>query len=248
MKFIVPDEKLCVACKTCVIQCAMVHSSADCLADAMDAGSGAQGRIYIESVDSTPMPMQCRQCPDAPCIAVCPKDAMTRLSPDSPVLVDADACIGCRFCMIACPYGSIEMSRHRKIVVKCDQCVSCESPGGPACVESCPTGALKFVEGDEDEDEGKKVIACEREIARRVSEDSALHTDEPDDVKKIACEMCGCVVATLKQLQLIRSKLPDTVAVANICPACRRKAAARTRMTVTAEMEASACKQNQTGD
>ena len=243
-KYIVPDEKLCVACKTCVIQCAMVHSSTDCLAEAMDAESGAQARIYIESVDSTPMPMQCRQCADPPCIAVCPKDAMGRPSPDSPVVVDADTCIGCRFCMLVCPYGMIEMSRHRKIVVKCDQCVDRESADGPVCVESCPTGALKFVEGDEDE----KVVTREREIARRVAEDSALHTDEPDGVKKVACEMCGCVVATLKQLQLVRSKLPDSAVVPNICPACRRKAAARTRMTVTAELDTEACKQNQTGD
>ena len=246
-KFIVADEKLCVACNTCVIQCAMTHSSADGMAEAMDPESGAQARIYVESVDGRPMALQCRQCEDAPCIAVCPKDAMQRPDPDSPVVVDPDTCIGCRFCMLACPYGMIEMSRHRKVVVKCDQCVNRESGEGPVCVESCPTRALKFVKGDEDD----KVLAREREIARQVAEDNALHTDEPDgDVKKIACEMCGCVVANFKQLQLVRSKLPDdaSIPVPNICPACRRKATARTQMTVTAQLEGEACKQNQTGD
>lgn len=240
-QFIVTDAKRCVACKTCVIQCAMSHSNTDDVVEAMADESGAQARIYIESVDAAPMPMQCRQCEDAPCIAVCPKDAMKRTDPDSPVIVDADACIGCRFCMLACPFGMIDMSRQSKVVVKCDQCFDREE-GGPVCVETCPTNALSFVEGDE------QVLAVEREIASRVAEDSALHTDEPaGDAKKVACEMCGCEVATFKQLQLIRSKLPETAVVPNICPACRRKAAARTRMTVTAEMKTESCKQNPTG-
>jgi len=147
VKVIVVDEKRCLACKQCMIACAMAHTEASTLAEAMASETKPQSRVHVEVWGAHGLPLQCRHCEDAPCIAVCPTDAIVRSSEDGPVLVDAARCIGCRMCMIVCPFGVIEPSRDGKATVKCDLCRERTEAGEePACVAGCPTGALKFVE------------------------------------------------------------------------------------------------------
>ena len=94
--------------------------------------------------------MQCRHCEDAPCITVCPTLAIHRDGPNEPVLITQDKCIGCKFCLMACPFGVIEMSPDDKAIVKCDLCIERTKVGElPACIVTCPTGALKYEEPSE---------------------------------------------------------------------------------------------------
>jgi len=149
-KMIVVNELRCLGCKTCVLECAMAHSEAKSLVEAMYSGSPPQPRVHVEGGGAYGVPLQCRHCQDAPCITICPTGAIRRVGPADPVLLDADRCIGCMYCLMVCPFGVIDLSREGKAVVKCDLCIARTAAGQePACVAGCPTGALEFCEADE---------------------------------------------------------------------------------------------------
>jgi carbon-monoxide dehydrogenase iron sulfur subunit len=158
VKRIVADPRKCVACRACEMACALAHADTDDIVEAI-VEKGARPSIYIESAGAFVVPLQCRHCEDAPCMAVCPSAALVRPDEDGPVLVDQEKCIGCAFCVQACPFGLVRVARRpgangsdgkkKMVVVKCDHCAGRQAEGlGPACVESCPVGALAFVEVD----------------------------------------------------------------------------------------------------
>lgn len=112
------------------------------------------------------MPVQCQHCEDSPCTKVCPTGA-TWTEKDGIVVIDYDWCIGCRYCMAACPYGARHFNwtepsipkeevntnthylgnrpRPKGVVEKCTFCIQRTRAGRyPACVEACPVGARKF--------------------------------------------------------------------------------------------------------
>ncbi len=149
-KMIVSDPDRCLGCKSCELACAMAHCGAGALAEAVRSGARPQTRVHVEPCGEFGAPIQCHHCEDAPCTAVCPTEAITRESQDDPVLLNQDACIGCRFCMLVCPFGAISISPVGKAMLKCDLCIERTSEGAePACVSACPTGALKFEEINE---------------------------------------------------------------------------------------------------
>ncbi|MHC4983023.1 MAG: 4Fe-4S dicluster domain-containing protein [Planctomycetota bacterium] len=146
-KVIVVDAERCLACKQCMIECAMAHAEAKTLVEALARKESLQPRLHVESAGQFGMPLQCRHCEDAPCIAVCPTEAINRVGEAGLVLLDQDRCIGCKFCIFACPFGVIDLSRTGKAVIKCDLCIKRTEAGEePACVAACPTGALEFTE------------------------------------------------------------------------------------------------------
>jgi carbon-monoxide dehydrogenase iron sulfur subunit len=161
-KMVVTHPEHCLGCKTCELECAMAHSNARTLVEALRCQVRPQPRIHVESLGSFGMPMQCRHCEDAPCIVVCPTDAIHRFSDDGPVLLVAEQCIGCRLCLIVCPFGVIEMSRSGTAMVKCDQCLQRTEAGQePACVSGCPTGALEYTDVTKYLRERRRVAARE---------------------------------------------------------------------------------------
>lgn len=117
--------------------------------------------VTVEAAGEFGVPIQCRHCEDAPCITVCPTAAIHRHQVNDPVLIDKERCIGCKFCLMVCPFGVIDVSRDGKAVVKCDLCIARTEAGQePACVEACPTGALKIVSV-------KELAATRRKLAAR---------------------------------------------------------------------------------
>lgn len=117
-----------------------------------------EGHFYV--------PIACQQCKNPPCVKVCPAKA-TWQEPDGITVVDYDWCIGCRYCMAACPYGARHFNwgkpsipaeevnpithylgnrpRQKGVVEKCTFCVQRVREGKyPSCVEICPTGSRKF--------------------------------------------------------------------------------------------------------
>ncbi len=130
------------------------------------------------------LPMQCNQCDNPPCVSVCPVGA-TWKETDGIVVIDYDWCIGCRYCMAACPYEARrfnftkpEIPRHelnanqgylsnrvrpRGVVEKCHFCLHRTRKGAyPACAEACPTGARKFGNIADPDSEVAKIIKTKR--------------------------------------------------------------------------------------
>jgi Fe-S-cluster-containing dehydrogenase component len=90
------------------------------------------------------VPKLCNHCENPPCVQVCPVGA-TFTTRDGVVLVDEDYCIGCRYCIQACPYGARYLDPRTKTADKCTFCYHRITQGLlPACVEVCPTQARVF--------------------------------------------------------------------------------------------------------
>ena len=113
-------------------------------------GGGLEGFLPHESegdiLRSFFVPKLCNQCDKPPCVQVCPVGA-TFKTEDGVVLVDSDYCIGCRYCIQACPYGARYLDPRTQTADKCTFCYHRITKGlMPACVEVCPTGARVFGE------------------------------------------------------------------------------------------------------
>ena len=99
-----------------------------------------------EDVKSFFVPKLCNHCVDSPCTQVCPVGA-TFISPDGVVLIDPEYCLGCRYCIQACPYGCRYFHPGKEVADKCTLCYHRITKGlTTACCESCPTGARQLVD------------------------------------------------------------------------------------------------------
>ncbi len=97
------------------------------------------------------VPKLCNQCEHPPCVQVCPVGATFR-TPDGVVLIDHDYCIGCQYCVQACPYGVRLFNQKYEVTDKCTWCYHRITRGlKPACVEACPVNARIF--GDQNDPE-----------------------------------------------------------------------------------------------
>lgn len=102
------------------------------------------GRVWVPSVLAYNVSMACNHCQNPVCGTSCPVKAIWKRE-DGIVLVDAELCIGCRYCEWACPYTAIRFSASTNTVSKCDFCYDAIDAGQhPACVASCPQRALDF--------------------------------------------------------------------------------------------------------
>lgn len=114
-------------------------------------------RLTVVKTKSVSMPVTCRHCEDAPCVNACPNGAVSYR--EKSVQIDQSRCVGCKSCMLACPYGAINVvtvpapklygnADNPKTVAaqarKCDLCLGREN--GPACVSNCPTKALRVMD------------------------------------------------------------------------------------------------------
>lgn len=142
-RMLLVDVTRCMACHSCEMACAVAHSTAKDLVGALAEEPKPASRVRVESAEGVAVPLQCRHCEDAPCVAICPTAALAKAGTNQPVTVDNERCIGCKFCVMICPFGVISLGKGGKAVVKCDMCVErLEAGEKPACVSACPTGAL----------------------------------------------------------------------------------------------------------
>jgi len=154
---LVIDIERCIGCKRCEIECAVAHSQSKDLFLAMDEDPAPEARVEVKSSDDFAARLQCRHCEEAPCIEACDKDALTRVGPGEPVLLDRELCIGCRKCIKVCPFGGVRVARAGKLVVKCDLCVERLARGEePACVVACHVGAIRFTPAEEVTADGRE--------------------------------------------------------------------------------------------
>ncbi len=129
----------CIACGACVVACRDQNSTGLPLRriEIREEGRGRQVRFAYRSVS-------CRHCEDAPCLAACPADCISRDPSTGFVLLDPGRCIGCGRCAEVCPAGA-PIPDDDGIMHKCDGCVDRVRQGLlPACVKVCPFDALRL--------------------------------------------------------------------------------------------------------
>jgi formate dehydrogenase iron-sulfur subunit len=150
-KGILYDATQCIGCKLCEKACAERNSLPYSDAIASEQIQSEHKFTAVLSKEDKFMRRLCMNCQDPTCASVCPVGAFRKLA-DGPVTYDASRCMGCRYCMVACPFSvpKYEWSKALPLVRKCDMCSDRVLRGEQtACAEACPTGATKF--GDRDE-------------------------------------------------------------------------------------------------
>ena len=148
MKIIVTDLKKCLGCHSCELACAISRSVSKNLAGSDSGRPEARYEGASTEVGTQPVPLQCQQCEDAPCAAVCPTKALYRAGKDQPVLFKRELCIGCSSCVLVCPFGAIRRA-DGGVMAKCSLCWDRLAEGKqPACVEACPTKARRLVDAN----------------------------------------------------------------------------------------------------
>jgi formate dehydrogenase iron-sulfur subunit len=155
---ILTDVTRCIGCEKCVEACVKANGLGEYTPGAephiQDVGDGLSDRRWtavLRKPEEHFVRKQCRHCLDPACVSVCPVGAMHK-TPEGPVVYNKSICIGCRYCMMACPFGipRYDWSSAVPYVNKCTMCYTRLREGKlPACVEACPTEATIF--GDRDE-------------------------------------------------------------------------------------------------
>jgi formate dehydrogenase iron-sulfur subunit len=149
-KAILYDSTMCIDCKLCEQACATQNSLLYNDAIRAEQKLSAHKLNVVLVRDDKYMRHFCMNCLDPTCVSVCPVAAL-RKTALGPVTYDASRCIGCRYCMVACPFDvpKYEWDKLLPRVRKCNMCADRVEAGRPtACAEICPTGATKFGERD----------------------------------------------------------------------------------------------------
>lgn len=159
------DLSLCIGCNACVVACKQENGVTE-----------GHFNTWVESWDTDDngsinranVPKLCNHCENAPCVKVCPTGASYQTE-EGVVVVDEERCIGCKYCMAACPY-QVRWQHESGEVDKCTFCYHRTSKGMlPACVSTCVTRARYFGDmNDPESDISKKLATVKSE---------ALHAD-----------------------------------------------------------------------
>ena len=145
------DATRCIDCRACMVACSVENKIPMNKTRIWVAGVGLMGKF--PDLERASMVYHCMHCNEPDCLSACPVGAYTK-RPDGPVIYDSKKCIGCRYCMNACPFGVPHFDYDKGLIDgafidKCSMCTQRIDVGlEPACVATCPTGALMFGERD----------------------------------------------------------------------------------------------------
>lgn len=147
------DNERCTGCRTCSMACRdyndtpreisfrKVYDVEGGNTEVLEDGT-CQTNAFVYHIS-----LGCQHCADPACIKACPTTAMHKDPQTELVVVDAEKCIGCGYCAMACPYGVPTVDREAGHSVKCNGCIDRVKAGKkPICVEACPLRALDFDE------------------------------------------------------------------------------------------------------
>lgn len=175
---IVVNVDRCIGCYSCEVACKMENDIA--LGERWNKVVQVEPFGEFPNVKSYWLPMMCQQCADAPCVGVCPTAASYRDPDNNIVLVDKEKCIGCKYCMMACPYGVRSWNEGQNVVEKCTLCNHLTVSGElPACVKNCCGEARAYGDLDDPNSDASKMIDQASAEARHMLPDVG---NEPQSV------------------------------------------------------------------
>ncbi|RLF76589.1 4Fe-4S dicluster domain-containing protein [Palaeococcus sp. (in: euryarchaeotes)] len=149
----------CIACKACEVACEKEHGISF---------------ISVYEFEDMAVPLNCRHCEKAPCIEVCPTNAIKR-DGDGAVIINEEKCIGCYMCSAVCPYAIPIVDPIKELAVKCNLCADRRKEGNlPLCASVCPTDALVFGEINEIMEEKRKrkaerIVEAQRKAIEKIA-------------------------------------------------------------------------------
>ena len=151
------DLALCIGCNACAVACKNENETPracfNTWVECWDA-ERADGRVARVNI-----PKQCNHCDNPSCVTVCPTGASYKAA-DGTVQIDEEKCIGCKYCMAACPYGARYSIVETGVVGKCTYCAHRSENGLlPACVATCVTHARLFGDLNDPDSDISKAIA-----------------------------------------------------------------------------------------
>ncbi|MDA8229493.1 MAG: 4Fe-4S dicluster domain-containing protein [Desulfitobacterium hafniense] len=148
----------CIGCQACTVACKFQNEVPDGQYRTKTPAIGPKGTypnlsLFFEKE-------ACQMCKNAPCVKVCPTRASYK-NEDGVVLVDVDKCVGCKYCMTACPYDARFTNAKTGAVDKCSFCYEIRVGNGqkPACVSTCVGGALEFGNINDSNSDAAKLLA-----------------------------------------------------------------------------------------
>jgi tetrathionate reductase subunit B len=151
------DLRKCVGCQACTVACKAEFD--------VPLGANRSWVEYVEkgtypNVGRSFLPRLCNHCSEPDCVTVCPTNATYKRKQDGVVVVDTGVCIGCKYCLLACPYDARFLNPVTKFIDKCDFCAHRTAKGlVPSCVNTCPSGARVFGDLNDPESEISVMIA-----------------------------------------------------------------------------------------
>ncbi|MCP4566868.1 MAG: 4Fe-4S dicluster domain-containing protein [FCB group bacterium] len=156
MYAILVDVTKCTGCERCVAACMEVNppDSRQVDDDRLNGRDGLSGNRFlaINKIDDGRFARKaCMHCVEPSCVSACLVGGLTKTK-DGPVVYDAAKCIGCRYCMLACPFHipRYQWDTTHPLIRKCDMCAERLHQGQlPACVEACPNQAIIFGEREQ---------------------------------------------------------------------------------------------------
>ena len=143
---IVTDLNRCVGCLSCMVACKSYNGvpiGSYWLKVLRVGPNGKNPGDNYPNIDMYFLPVQCQHCANPECVKVCPTQASYKAA-DGTVQIDKSKCIGCQFCVMACPYGVRYLNEEERVVEKCTLCEQKIAQGGlPQCVDQC-CGRARF--------------------------------------------------------------------------------------------------------
>ncbi|MBU2511221.1 4Fe-4S dicluster domain-containing protein [bacterium] len=141
-KIIIMDVDNCIGCHSCAVVCKQENN--------VGLGTFWNKVITVGPFGTYPdleqyfLPVLCQHCDNPKCVEACPTGASYKRE-DGIVLVDHEKCVGCRYCIMACPYGVRDYSEDKGVIEKCTMCAHLvDNDDVPACVFHCPGKARVF--------------------------------------------------------------------------------------------------------
>lgn len=143
------DVDRCLGCQSCIVGCKLQNkvplgSYRNTVCTVGPFGDYPHMQMYF-------LPIMCQHCEEPACVNVCPTEACYLDKKTGLIQIDSAQCVGCKCCMMSCPYHAIDFHQQLRIADKCSACLSESGDMNPVCVKNCPGSAIYF--GDVEDSE-----------------------------------------------------------------------------------------------